>query len=108
MEHNPLENIQYKESVEKFRNFGDLGVTAEDHLNLASTPDKELEENPGKTLGEIWDDEKIRKFLGDLKEFISTEQDTDVMKRYQKQQQANFESTVSYLKSIDKLPEGFE
>ncbi len=107
MENNKLENIIWVQAVEKFRKFGDLGVTAEDHLNISSTPDDELQNNPGKTLGEIWDDTKIENFLKELKQFISTEQESEGMKNYQKQQIQNFESTIAYLKSINRLPKDF-
>lgn len=98
---------------------GHLGVTKEDHLAIGSTPDIELMKNPEKTLGELWSIEKISGKLHGLVKFLEKARkeykekgtyhpdahwaEDDIL--YAKNE---LKSTISYLKSIKKLPKEFE
>jgi hypothetical protein len=95
---------------EKYSEVGDLGLTAEDHALVSSTPDDLLAENPGKTLGELWSDEQIKQWLDGLKKFTE-EDDEDASEHWlnrKREQKENLEASKKYLESIGRLPKGFE
>lgn len=101
---------------------GHLGVTAEDHRAFGGTPDLELSQNQGKTLGELWNIEKIREKLEESIAFLKK-----ARKNYEKKHEGDprypdnrwyrddilnekdeLRKTILFLKSIGKLPKEFE
>jgi|GEM_PF-1621130 len=98
---------------------GHLGVTAKDHLAFGGSPNLELTRNPGKTLGELWNLDKIREKLEELVVFLEKSR-----QEYAKKNPRDFDAhwpkdnilyakkelrkTISYLMSIEKLPKEFE
>ncbi len=107
------------EEASKHWQNGHLGVTAEDHRAFGGSPDTELRQNPGKTLGELWSMDKILEhskkgiaFLERMrKEYqekgqnhpdISWSRDSIISEKQ------SLRATISYLKSIGKLPEELE
>ncbi len=96
---------------------GHLGVTAEDHLAFGGSPDYELMRNPGKTLGELWGMEEILEKLKSLVNFLGEARneyqekdhlDSDWAKDNILYAKKELRATISYLKSIGKLPKEFE
>lgn len=98
---------------------GHLGVTAEDHLVLGGTPDQELIENPGRTLGEVLPMEEILKELESLKNLLENARKEYGTKGLSYEDlswcrdniihaKKELVASINYLKSIGKLPEEFE
>ena len=97
---------------------GHLGVTAEDHRAFGGSPDLELSQNPGKTLGELWDIDKICKYLENLVASLGK-----ARREYQEKgpnhpdihwsrddilsAKDSLRKAIPYLQSIAKLPEEF-
>lgn len=98
---------------------GRMGVTAEDHLAIASTPPGELERNPGKTLAELWDEERILQKLNGLVQYLSRQR-SEFKEKGPYHQQAGMlasgityakkeiRASIPYLRSLGKLPKEFE
>jgi hypothetical protein len=104
-----IESDEFKKASEKFNTFGPLGVTADDHLAIGSTPNQRLINNPGKTLGEIMSAEEINDWLtaakGEIKKCSSEEYATNsfvcgMLTTIKK----NLQLSEQYLLSINKLP----
>lgn len=91
---------------------GYLGVTAEDHESLGSTPEQRLIENPGKSLGEIMSDNEIVKNISEQLEFFKQqdiqEDDRESWLDFIKQRKEDFITSMRYLKSINRLPENID
>lgn len=116
----PRNSEEYRIAAERFVKFGPLSVTAADHQVIMSTPPKELAEpqNTGKTFAQIWTEEKIRTYLIDnfktLKDFSELsvqskdEERRKELTRHITKSTKELKTTIEYLKSIGKLPEGFE
>lgn len=66
-----LTSPEFLVAVEKFKAHGPLGVTADDHLTIGSTPPKKLEENPDRTLGELMTEEEIVDWIKELEKQIA-------------------------------------
>ena len=107
-----------KIALEHFRN-GHLAITAEDDLIGGGSPHPDLSKNPRKTLGELWDVEKIREDLQrivlllekgrkEYKEKGSHHPDSHWPMDDIKYAKGELRKTLPYLKSIGKLPEKFE
>jgi hypothetical protein len=101
---------------------GNLGVTADDHYAIGSSPDMELCQNHGKTLGELWDIEKICEKIKDTINFLEKARKKYEIK-YEKDPRypdnrwyrddviygkEELKRMLRYLRSIGKLPEEFE
>jgi hypothetical protein len=109
----------HAESKKKFREKGMFSVTADDHYNINSTPEKELLDNPGKTLGDIWTKEQIAEHLKEAKGFNDYFQKEKVeqcdddknedanIKDMVADNRVDFPKDMKYLHSIGKLPEEF-
>lgn len=103
-------------SAKKFQNLGQLGVTAKDHFNVDSSgPAVELSQNPGKTLGEILTDEELEQKIQKLQIFMETSKKrlkdnpkNDWAKEDVKYAKREFSVTLSYLKSLGRLPEKYK
>ncbi|QQG45173.1 MAG: hypothetical protein HYW89_04210 [Candidatus Sungiibacteriota bacterium] len=107
------ERDSYKKAAEKFERLGLLGVTAEDHREIKSTPPEELEKNPGKTRAELMSDEEITQWLKkqrDLIEEFSQEKykDNSFAQSYLPDLRKKLELSIRYLKEIGRLPRNFE
>lgn len=99
----------YEKAKKKFRENGLLGVTAEDHESIGSTPDERLSNNPGKTLAELMSDEEIEIYLDrqieSLNELRSLK---NVPGRLITDMTAQLRAAVNHLNSIGRLPEKFK
>jgi len=100
---------EFKKAAERFNAFGPLGVTAEDHEGIGSTPPKILLDNPGKTKGELMTSEEIKDWFKEseeqIAEFSKDEYaDNAFAKSALPRVQQNLELSRSYLSSIGKLP----
>ena len=112
-----FENIEnrdekFREAAAKFENNGPLGVTAEDHKNIGSTPPDELQNNPGKTRAELMDEAQILKWLFEYKtqinEFSKEEyKNNSFAQSILPQLKKELGLSIEYLRNIDKLPEDF-
>jgi len=103
---------KFEKAKNRFNAFGPLGVTAEDHRNLGSTPPGILQENPGKTEADLMSDEDLRAWLidkkGALEKFSSKEfGDNTFAQSYLPSLREEIRTTLSFLRSIKRLPEEF-
>ncbi len=96
---------EYIEAQKNWKEKGYLGVTAKDHEAIQSTPDEVLLQNPGKTLGEIMNDQEIREYIVGTRKNISENKEYSHLKRYNEDLKQNLEVTIEYLKSIGRFPE---
>ncbi len=107
------------EKARKHWQSGHLGVTADDHRAVGGSPETELRQNPGKTLGELWSMEKIlEKLESDVAFLEKARQEYKEKGQYHPDihwsrddilsAKEGLRATISYLKSIGKLPEEFE
>lgn len=101
-------------SAEKFMAFGPLGVTAEDHLAIYSTPPDKLSENPGKTLAELMTDEEItiwireqKKALLELMAEVDTKE-SEFGRNYLPNARKKLKASLILLKQRGRLPKEFE
>lgn len=103
-----LESCQHKpEYLEASKNWeekGYLGVTAEDHEAINSTPDEILLQNPGKTLGELMSDQDIRNYIIGTRKNIIENNKLPHLKKYNEDLQQNLNLTIEYLESLGRLP----
>ena len=109
-----FENEEYHEAADKFEKLGTLGVTAEDHTAIHSSPPPELAKNPGKTLAELMSDEEIAEWLKGQQEALKE------LSRLQKTNAAlagtffaqgareKVKKAIRYLKTVGRLPKEFE
>lgn len=113
---NPMEEESYKIAQENWNTNGSLGVTAEDHIAIGSTPDNILIENEGKTLGELMSDSEIQDFINGTKENIKENEDyiktgphnANSIINFNKDIKDNLDKTLVYLKKIGRLPVDFK
>lgn len=92
--------------IEKAKLYGDLSLTAEDHISIGSTPDPRLEKNPGKAMYELLSDEEIGSWLDMMLELAKSEaKKVGASKRHVKEHLLN---SIAFLKSIDKLPQRYD
>ena len=104
---------KWEAANKKFKELGPLAVTAEDHLAAGSTPPPELESNPGKTLADLMTDTEIESWLLNHEEAIKNLESNDdrpkelIAEQMLKQLQANYGSSINYLKTINRLPKRF-
>ncbi len=115
-------NEKITDNLEKAREHwrnGHLGVTADDHKAVGGSPNEELRRNPGKTLGELWKEEKILEKLKSYATFLERARkeygeknlnDPDIHWSRDDIFSAKEElrAAIPYLKSIGKLPKEFE
>lgn len=105
MEENYFESEAFIMAKSNWDTKGYLGVTAEDHEGIHSTPDEILNENPGKTLGELMSDQEILEYIEGTKKNIEENEGIEKMKRFNEDLKDNLKLTIEYLRSIDRLPE---
>ena len=100
-------------AIAKFELCGSLGVTAEDHLAIGSTPPKILNENPEKTELDIMSDEDIKKRLSEKRcelEIFSKEEylANSFAQSYLSALKKDIKATLKFLMSKNRLPKEFE
>lgn len=97
----------FNKAAEKFKALGSLGVTAQDHKGIGSTPPKKLLENPGKTLGELMTDEEVIEWIKGNKEAIAQFSEADQNNSFVKSALPMLKEEVrfgtKYLKSLGRL-----
>lgn len=104
----------YKRAAEKFDKLGSLGVTAEDHKAIGSTPPEALSSHPGKTFSDLMTNKEILHYLKEEKKIIrqySTEKKHEkdpAIRDFLWQRKRIFNVTIEYLKGIDRLPRQFQ
>jgi hypothetical protein len=101
------EKPEYLEAQKNWREKGSLGVTASDYEAISGTPEDELIQNPGKTLGEIWSDEQILDHLIGTERNIEENESIEKMKKWNDDLKENLRVTILYLKSINRLPKEY-
>jgi len=104
-----------KASRQRFKEFGHLGVTAQDHWNIGGSPPILLNRNPEKTLGELLSDQELLDWLDKLleygeraKEKLEAEPDDESAKGDLEDFNKRFPLAIKYLASIGRLPEKYE
>jgi hypothetical protein len=103
-----MHSESWNQASKNFDEKGVLGVTAQDHEALGSTPDEMLVANPGKTAAEIMTDEEILSWLNEGKQFIKENENNENMKGYIDDYKKEIPKTIKYLKSINRFPESFK
>lgn len=103
---------EYVAATKNWKEKGYLGVTAQDHKAIGSTPEKELLENPDKTLGELMGNKEALEYVvGTQKNILENEHvqhhNPESWKKYNDDLKQNLEVSIKYLKSIGKLPPDF-
>ncbi len=101
---------KFKIARNKFNAFGPLGVTAEDHKNIGSTPPEILLMNPGKTEFDLMSDEDLLNWLNGKKEelvrFSSKEFSVNVfVQSYLPTLKEEIKATLDFLRLKKRLPE---
>ena len=109
---NFYEEEPYKSASERHKTLGSLGVTAEDHKGIGSSPPDELIENPGKTMADLMTDDEILSWLQEHKEEIEEWSKEEFKKDALVQSilssmKPDFRATLNYLAGINRLPEEF-
>lgn len=109
-----MENLEFgnkkinkEQAVKNWEEKGSLGVTAEDHELIGSTPDEILIQNPGKTLGELMSDDEIQEFIEGTKKNIEDNKNHPHMDAFNEDLKKNLITTIKYLKEINRLPKDF-
>ncbi len=108
MEGNYFESDTFKQAQNNWKEKGYLGVTAEDHEGIYSTPNEILVANPGKTLSELMTDDEILDYLVQTKKNIQENEPIEKLKSYNDSLKENLITTIKYLKEIERLPESFK
>lgn len=95
------------EAARKFNENGPLGVTAQDHRAIGSTPPDELELHPGKTLADLMTDDAIALWIAEqaisIKELSGPELAGNISaQRIAEESQNHMEVTRRYLESIGR------
>ncbi len=113
---------EVEDSRKKFQIHGSLGVTARDHFNIGSSPPAGLRENPDKTFAEIYSDEELLNYLGNLEASIAQDlatlrkkvMGTPMFATIDRWTESNLRSdarrmssALAYLKSLGRLPEKY-
>lgn len=114
----PEKELSTLEKIERARTksnlYGYLGLTAQDHTDMGSSPPQEVLNNKGKATGEFLTDKKIEKFLEHTKSLMhDIEQRLAKKKNYNdehifKVTRTNFEGGIRYLQTIGRLPEKYK
>ena len=106
---------RWEKSQQKFSEVGHLGVTAQDHWDIGSSPPLLLNRNPGRTLGELYSDEELLKYLDNLinyKEEAEKRIEADPNDRWAQGNLEDFNErfpvTIKYLSSIGRLPDKYK
>ncbi len=105
MEENFYESNTFKTAQKNWDEKGWLGVTAEDHEGVQSTPDEILVQNPGKTLGELMTNEEILGYIQTTEQNIQSNEGIEKMREHNEDLKNNLRVTRGYLRSIGRLPE---
>ena len=100
-------SIEYLAAQKNWEEKGYLGVTAQDHKAIHSTPDNILIENPSKTLGELMSDTEIIEYIQGTQRNIEENSKYPHMTDFNEDLKKNLETTISYLKTIQRIPEDF-
>jgi hypothetical protein len=105
-------------AMKRWNENGHWGVTADDHWAIGGSPDWELNQNPGKTLGELWDMEKITEKFREKVAYLEKERakysadpngpESHWAKGNIISVKKSLRLTTDYLRSIGKLPEEFD
>lgn len=97
----------FKKASEKFNTLGSLGVTAQDHKAIGSTPPPELLADSGITLGELMSDEEIAEWVAGnektIAELSEADQNSSFVKSALPMLKKELELGTKYLKSINRL-----
>ena len=106
------ESEAYKNAAEKSRSVGPLGLTADDHIAIGSTPSAELTENPGKTRSDLMDNEDILSWLREqmarIEELSADEyRENNAAQSLLSMSKQDLRSTLKYLEGLDRLPKEF-
>lgn len=105
MEQNFYESNTFKTAQKNWDEKGWLGVTAEDHEGIQSTPDEILIQNPDKTLGELMSDQEILEYIQTTEQNIKSNEGVEKMRELNEDLKNNLMVTKNYLHSIGRLPE---
>jgi hypothetical protein len=98
-------NDKLFKAQQKSRDFEFFSLTAQDHEDIGSTPPDELAKNFGKAQYEVMTDEKITEYLDNA---LSCVKDPIFIKNgYAKTQKEFFVKSLSFLKSVGRLPQKF-
>ena len=97
---------------EKFRLVGPLGVTAEDHRRLGSTPNSELAQNPGKRLIDLMDEARLLAWLRDqqssIVEFRAKAKESSFAASAAEIFERDLVITIAFLRAEGRLPAAFK
>lgn len=113
-EQNKPEELTVKEKMDrafaKEKLYGELGLNAQDHRDMGSTPTQELHDNEGKTQADLMTDEQILKWFED-NEIFAQELEQSLAKKKSRNDEYilrvvkhNLEGGIRYLESIGRLP----
>ena len=93
---------EFDRVMEKIDKYGEFSLTATEHHAIGSTPDDDLNANPGKAWYEIIADEKLEHILDSHIRFLTGRNDSKPG-----EYEASFElvsKAIPSLKSVDRLP----
>ena len=93
-----------REAMEKSREVGPFGLTAEDHRAMGSTPDERLVEHEGKAPYEFFTDEEI---LNVLELMEKATMDPTMPPQVAQSQSEDLKQAIMFLKGVGRLPESF-
>lgn len=104
-----IDSAEFMKASEKFNTLGPLGVTADDHLVIGSTPNERLINNPGKTLGELMSADEVNTWLegtkGEIKKYSSEEyQKNSFIQSMLIRLKSDWQLSEQYLLSMNRLP----
>lgn len=104
-----FDSPEFLQTKAEFDARSSLGVTADDHLGVGSTPSEELKNNPGKTLGELMTKEEasawIKELEGQITEFSQEKyKGSSLMDNVLPDIIKDLNLSKEYLTSIGKLP----
>ncbi|MDP3954255.1 MAG: hypothetical protein Q8Q06_02465 [bacterium] len=104
---------EFRASLKKFETLGPLGVTAEDHVNIATIPPPELVKNFGKTRADLMSNADLLRYLMEQANSIlrfscfsryGGEASKLALELYEK----NLRLTFNYLKTIGRFPSSLD
>ncbi|MGE5425724.1 MAG: hypothetical protein ACM3PZ_01490 [Bacillota bacterium] len=97
----------YERAAKKSKEGGFFALTLEDHLALGSTPDDELENNPGKSQCEVMSLEEIEGYLNSAVDAIRENDEYLKYNGYIDQQKDFLRASIPFLTRVGRLPEKF-
>lgn len=103
-----FESESFIKASEKFKKYGDLGVTDKDHEAIGSTPSEILKNNPDKTMGDIMNEDELLRWLNENQQVFENNKDDKLVERSLMQFKQRFLASINYLTEINKLPKDFE